>query len=151
MTEIEEVFLEHRPTVCEKDKCDGKMIYEGNGEYICKKCGGRQLDDFGKIRKCLEKQPGLSAAELSERTGVGIEIISMFLKDGRMSIPEGSALFIRCERCGCALRHGRYCIDCTREIAYQLKGAFYENVGEKPKNIPDVEWQPARMRYERKR
>ena len=149
MTEIEEVFLEHRPLFCEK--CDGKMIYEGNGEYSCKECGEIQLDDFGKVRICLEEHPGMSSVELSRETGVELGIVGLFLKDGRMSIPDGSRMFIRCERCGCALRHGRYCIDCTKDMANQLQGAFYENLGEKPRVNPVGNGEKARIRYQKRK
>lgn len=132
MTEIEEVFLAHRPLFC--DSCDGKMEYIGGGEYRCQSCGNEQLDDYGKIRVYLEQNPGDSAVGISKGTGVDLEIIGMFLKDGRISIPDNSRIFIKCGRCGCALRHGRYCMDCTRELANDIKSALYESVGEKPRS-----------------
>lgn len=149
MTEIEEVFIEHRPLFCEK--CDGKMRYDGDGEYICQKCGEKQLDDFGKIKKYLEVHPGRNVVEVARDTGVEVEIVGMFLKDGRISIPDGSSLYICCERCGCALRHGRYCQDCVWEIAHQIKGALYEHVGEKPTKSSEDNETPAKMRYYKKR
>ena len=129
MTNEEKRFLEHRPVYCEE--CGGKMFYQDAGTYQCENCGEIALDDYGKIKEYLEEHDGATAKEISVGTGVELKIIGMFLKDGRIQIPKGSRMFIKCERCGCSLRNGRYCEDCTRELAGQLKGAFYENAGEK--------------------
>lgn len=133
MTEIEEVFLEHRPLFCEE--CGGKMFYQDGGLYQCRDCGAEQLDDYGKIKKYLEENEGASAVTVSQETGVELAVVSMFLKDGRIRIPSGSRLFIKCERCGCSLQFGRFCEECTADLAGQLKSAFYENIGEKPRDI----------------
>lgn len=129
MTNEEKRFLEHRPVYCEE--CGGKMFYHEAGQYQCEDCGKIALDDYGKIKEYLEENKNATAKEISEATGVEMKIIGMFLRDGRIQIPKGSRIFIKCKRCGCALRSGRYCEDCTRELAGELKGAFYENAGEK--------------------
>lgn len=144
MTEIEEMFLQHRPLFC--DDCGGKMFYQEGGLYQCGDCGAEKLDDFGKIKNFLEENEGASAVTISQETGVELAVVSMFLKDGRLRIPSGSKLFIKCGRCGCSLQFGRYCQDCTMNLAGQLKGAFYENVGEKPQDISPRKG-GAKMRY----
>lgn len=145
MTEIEEIFLAHRPLFC--DACDGKMEYKGNGEYTCQECGEQQLDDYGKIRVYLERNPGANAVEISENADVHLEIVGMFLKDGRITIPENSRIFIKCERCGCALRHGRFCLECKTSMAYEIKSALFENVGEKPRQNTLLQKREEKMRY----
>ena len=144
MTKEEEVFLEHRPVYCEE--CGGKMFYQGGGLYQCEDCYAEQLDDYGKIKNYLEENEGASAVTVSKETGVELAVVGMLLKEGRIKIPDGSKLFIKCQRCGCSLRFGRFCQECTMSLAGELKGAFYENVGEKPtpeKAYKDKE----RMRY----
>lgn len=122
--------MAHRPVLCEK--CDGKMIYDGNGIYHCADCRTEALDDYGKIRIFLEEHGPDSAVAIAQETGVELGIVSMFLKDGRIEIPNESRLFIQCKRCGCALRFGRYCRECTMEMAGGLKNAFREDMGDKP-------------------
>ena len=78
---------------------------------------------------------GLSSAwEVCEATGVSMEIVEMLLKDGRIEITEGADYyFVRCERCGCSLRYGRFCPDCYRLLSNELKESFGpESAGEKP-------------------
>ena len=55
------------------------------------------------------------------------------MTEKRFEIIENSKYYIKCERCGCALRYGRFCYSCTREIAGKLIGNVFEVVGEKPK------------------
>lgn len=149
MTKEEKRFLEHRPVYCED--CGGKMFYQDAGMYQCEECGNIALDDFGKIKEYLDEHNGATAKEISIETGVELKIIGMFLKDGRLQIPNGSKMFIKCERCGCSLRNGRYCEDCTKELAGQLEGAFYESAGQKPVTPYSRPSSGERMRYKRNR
>lgn len=132
--ELQKYFFEHVPVICQK--CKGKMFYIGNGTYECEDCGLEELDDFGKIKQYLEEHGATPAIRISEATGVRLDIINVFLREGRLEIPEGSKFYIKCEKCGCALRYGKFCMDCTRQLVGQLRGAFYENMGEKPKTTP---------------
>ena len=145
MTNEEKRFLEHRPVYCEE--CGGKMFYQESGIYQCEECGNIALDDFGKIKEYLEEHKGATMKEISAATGVEMKIVGMFLDDGRIQIPKGSKIFISCKRCGCALRSGRYCEDCTRELGSQLKGAFDEQAGQKAETVSMPRRSNERMRY----
>lgn len=144
MTNAEEKFLADRPLFCEE--CGGKMFYQYDGIYQCNECGKEQLDDFGKIREYLEKNPGSTAVVISQETKVDLGIVSMFLKDGRIQIPTGSRIYIKCEKCGCSLRYGRYCEECTRELAGAIKSAMLEDAAKKPR-ITTPRTNHPRMRY----
>lgn len=143
MTDVEQILMERRPIFCKK--CGGKLFYQNSGVYQCEDCGAEELDDFGKIKQYLEKNGPSPASTISEETGVALEIVNLFLKNGRLEIPEGSRLYIKCERCGCSLRYGRYCYGCTRELAGQLKGVMFEQMGEKPK--VDTDRENGKMHY----
>lgn len=131
MTDLEKILLERRPIFCKQ--CGGKLYYQDSGYYQCELCGAGEYDDFGKVKIYLEEHGPTPELWISKDTGVEIEIIEMFLKNGRLEIPEGSRFYINCERCGCALRFGRFCYGCTKELAGQLKGALFEQMGEQPK------------------
>lgn len=131
MTDIDKWIMERRPIFCKK--CGGKLYYQSGGTYECELCGSEELDDFGMLKAYIQKHGATPAVVLEEKTGVPLTIINIFLKNGRLEIPEGSNFYIKCERCGCALRFGRFCSDCTRELTGQLHGAYYEQMGEKPK------------------
>lgn len=132
MTEAEKLLMDRRPIFCKQ--CGGKLFYQNSGEYRCEDCEATELDDFGKIKRFLEKNGPSPATEIAEETGVALEIINLYLKNGRLEIPENSKYYIKCERCGCALRFGRFCYGCAKELVGQLNSAMFEEMGEKPKS-----------------
>lgn len=124
-------MIKSKPIECEA--CKGRMRYLGGGLYKCQECSYEELDDYGKVKKFLQKHGPTPALVVSEATGVKREIIEYFLKKGRVEIPEGSKYYLKCEKCGCALRYGRYCPGCIRETANNIREVFNEDVGEIPK------------------
>ena len=131
---LENVFLTSRPISCKN--CNGKLFYIGSGKYRCESCEMEYYDDFGKVKEFLEKNGPAPALVISEHTGVHFELIDLFLRKGRLEIIENSKFYISCEKCGCAIRYGRYCPHCSREIFGGIMKMFHEDVGECPKNPP---------------
>lgn len=131
MADLYKLLAKNKPVRCER--CDGKMSYVFSGKYKCSVCGYETLDDFGKIKEFLEEYGPSSAAVISRATGVHSDVIEMLLKKGKVEIPEGSDYYLKCEKCGCSIRYGRYCPSCVKGIAGGIKTAFHEEVGERPK------------------
>jgi hypothetical protein len=125
-------FIERKPTRC--SKCRGRIRYIGGGKYECFDCGNEEIDDFGKVKEYIDENGPTPAVIISEHTGVPVDLINGMLRQGRLEIPEGSAVYIKCETCGCSIRYGRFCPDCIRSRTNSLKGIyFHPEVGEKPK------------------
>lgn len=138
MQVFEQMVLEKKPSKC--PECGEKLIFEGGGSYRCQKCETVVLDNFGKIKKYLDENGAASCITIARATGVRREIIEQMLKEGRLEIPDSSEYFIKCERCGCDIRYGRFCPECINKLAGGIKAIFNESVGEKPK-------QPGKMRF----
>ncbi len=132
MADLYKLLTKNKPTKC--NVCNGKMSYISNGKYKCSVCGYEILDDFGKVKEFLEEYGPTSAAIISRATGVHSDVIELLLKNGKVEIPEGSDYYIKCEKCGCNIRYGRYCPSCVRGITGKMKSVFNEEIGEKPKN-----------------
>lgn len=131
MRDIEKVLLMNKPTKCD---CGGKLFHVGGGKYKCEKCDNFVFDDFGKVKQILEENGVMTIWEIHQHTGVSVEVIEGLLKDGRVEIAENSKYFLSCQKCGCAIRSGRFCIDCAKVLANGIKKIFFNEVGEKPKN-----------------
>ncbi len=129
--DLEKLIISNKPVVCEL--CKGKMYYVHGGLYRCDKCGHEVLDDFGKVKTFIELNGPSPALTISAATGVATEIIELFLKQGRVEIPDGSKYYIKCERCGCSIRFGRFCPECVQELAGGIKSVFCAEMGERPK------------------
>ena len=133
MTKAEEIFLQHRPLFCEK--CGGKMFYQGSGLYQCRDCGAEQMDDFGKIKAFLDANGPTPAVTIAKATGVDRETINYYLRRGRVEIPEGSKFYLKCEKCGCSIRYGRYCPECVKNAADKRGVLLTEEMGERPRGF----------------
>ena len=144
MTDFNEYFMENRPYQCEA--CGGKMLYKGGGEYECRDCGGAAWDDFGKVKAFLEEYGTQPALVISEATGVPMEVLRELLREGRLQLPADSKIFLSCEKCGCAIRSGRYCSECAMQTFRGIKGLLEEDAAGK-KNGKGVGGTKARMRY----
>lgn len=137
MNNLEKVLISNKPVRCEK--CQGKLFHIGGGKYQCEKCENIVMDDFGKVKHFLEENGPSTAPVISQATGVKIDIINMFLKQGRVEITENSKYFLQCEKCGCSIRSGRFCIDCARELTQGIQRIFFNEVGDKPKHKSDLQ------------
>ena len=124
-------FINRKPNRC--SKCKGRIRYIGGGRYECYECGHEEVDDFGKVKEFIDEHGAKPAVIISEKTGVPVDIINAMLRQGRLEIPEGSPVYITCEKCGCSIRYGRFCPDCIRNQTNSLKGMYFNpEVGEKP-------------------
>ena len=91
---------------------------------------------FQKVKDYIVEHGTATAEEISKEVGVSEGTILQYLRDGRIEIPENSPIFIKCEKCHCDIRYGRYCQECASKMKGELKKGtaaidLYE-VGEKP-------------------
>ena len=124
-------FINNKPIICES--CKGKLFHIGGGSYQCKKCDSIVMDDFGKVKQFLEANGPSSAPEIAQGTGVRMDVIEWFLKDGRLEIIENSRYYLQCEKCGCSIRSGRFCIDCAKELTGGIHKLLFHEIGDRPK------------------
>lgn len=125
-------ILESRPVQC--SKCGSSLYYRGSGKYVCSSCENMEYDEFGKVKKYLDEHGVSTMAVIADATGVPMKHLNLMLREGKVEIPDGSSFYIKCESCGCSIRYGRFCPDCVRRTASDLRQAFYvAEMGEKPK------------------
>lgn len=125
--------------------CKKLFQYPGFGPKLCPDCRKEEEEMFKKVRDYLNENGPANYYTIAEATGIKEEIIKQWLKDGRLEVPEDSEIFIKCERCGCDIRSGRYCPACAAEMTKELKGLYSGAIGELPKN------QSGKMRFLDKR
>ena len=145
---LEKLIIKSKPVEC--TACKGRLQYIGGGKYRCQECGCEELDDFGKVKDYLEKNGPSPAVIVSQATGVKEEVINYFLKKGKVAIPEGSKYYLKCEKCGCSIKYGRFCPFCIRELAGGIQKMFNEDVGEIPKHELNTD-SKGKMRFLNKR
>jgi predicted amidophosphoribosyltransferase len=111
------------------------FVYAGMGKHICKECKEEEDEQFNLVKEYIYDNPQSTVMEVSKETGVRVTRIKMFLKEGRLIIPDESPIFLNCEVCGTNIKFGRICRPCADNLGNELKNSIkvteYE-VGEKP-------------------
>lgn len=114
--------------------CAEPMKYMFGEVFECSKCGKQELSDFGKVREFLDKSGPQPAIIIERETGVPLSVIHQFLREGRVEIPDGSDVYIRCQSCGTDIRYGRFCPECMLKLTKNIGQAMLApEVGEKPR------------------
>lgn len=94
----------------------GKMYNYLGGPPICQDCKNADEEVFKKVKEYLYDNPGALLSQVAMDLDVSVEKIKTFLREGRLEITEGSNIILECERCGKAIRTGRYCKECQNEM-----------------------------------
>ena len=103
-----------------------KIFQYVSGPVYCPAC--RKLDDeeFEKVRTFLRDFPGANIREVTENTGVSPTKISRWLKEERLEVSDSSPIALNCENCGVRIRSGRFCIECSKNLAREMMNAGRE-------------------------
>ncbi len=127
-------MLSKRPLTC--TECHEKLFYLGDGIYHCSECGSTFTDGYGLVKQFLEEHPQASFAEIKNGTGAAPEVLAALLENGKLVFEDSVDYDLKCARCGCVLRTGRYCKDCYEELVVGLQDAKPLNNGNSPHEGP---------------
>lgn len=108
-------------------------IYAYDGFKICLKCRREDEEDFQKVKKYLDENPGANISEVSEETEVDSKKIIEFLREGRLEIADESNILLTCEKCGTSINTGRFCEKCTIEMQREFNQSI--GGGKDPKDL----------------
>ena len=77
--------------------CGIHMKYIYGEMFECPVCHRQEQTQFGKVRSYLEEHGPQPAMVISNETGVPVNVIDNFLRQGRIEIPDGSPVYIKCQ------------------------------------------------------
>lgn len=126
-------------------RCKRLYHYMGFGHSYCSLCKIKDDADFTKVKDYIYECGTATALEVSDYTGVSLNTIEIYLREGRLIIPENSPIFIKCEKCRADIRSGRLCIECASQLDAMMRREMdFDDfqIGEKPK-----EKRTEKMRY----
>lgn len=113
-------------------------IYPYDGFDSCKQCRSDEEEAFQKVKKYIYKNPGADISEISEETEVDSKKIIEFLKQGRLEIKDENNLLLDCERCGVAIKTGRFCNKCAGEMAREFKSSMTDKKEDQAKKVSEI-------------
>lgn len=100
----------------------GKIFTYMGGAPFCQACRQADEEDFKRVKQYLYENPGSNLTQVSTDLEISVEKIKRFLKDGRLEITsEEGNMFLECETCGKAIKSGRFCDECERNLAAGFK------------------------------
>ena len=122
----------------------GRIYNYIGGPPICLDCRNADEAIFKKIKDYLYDNPGAMLSQVANDCDVSVEKIKMFLKEGRLEITEGANIILECEKCGKAIKTGRFCNECQNQLHSDISGTI-----SKPpeKHEEEIKRQNAGMRY----
>jgi hypothetical protein len=119
-------------------RCKRMFTYLGYGHFYCPTCRKVDEEDFTKVKNYIYEHGTATAQEVSEETGISLERINQYLREGRLEIPEGSPIFIKCEMCSIDIRSGRLCPECASKLTHAMRVTMNfddEQIGPVPKKL----------------
>jgi len=102
----------------------GRVFPAVSSEKLCSRCRTTDDDDYKVVREYIYDNPGADVKEVAEETAVAEDKILKFLRDGKLLLKGENAKVLDCERCGKGIATGRFCDECSRDLARELKSAF---------------------------
>jgi len=138
-------------------RCERLFNKSENAIYpVCNACIDKEQQDYDKIRKALEENGSMNAFEISEKTGVSLDVILRMCDQGFFET-EFQAEKVYCGRCGapaisrskqlcesCLLQLQRECLKAISELRQALKEKAMRNkldvveaVQEKKQNLKE--------------
>ena len=100
-----------------------KKMFQYRGKPICPDCA-REIDDkFNEVKYYMYDNPSASIDKICEDTGATVEMVTNWLREGRLVVATGSAALISCVKCGKPIASGRMCEGCTQNMSSQISSA----------------------------
>ncbi len=124
--------------ICTCARCGKIFQYSGIGLHLCQACKELDAKEFDLVKDYIYSNLSATVKDVAMATGVRVRRIKGFLQDGRLLIPDNSAIFLNCECCGANIKSGRLCRECANALSSTAKKEMdieeYQ-IGERPKKM----------------
>ncbi len=112
-------------------------LFNYAGRNICPSCVRKLEDKFDQVKNYIRENPNASIAKVSDDNDISVNQIRNWIKEERLILSKESSIGIECERCGKAIRVGRFCNDCKKQVTQDLEGVKKKAVKVEPKKSGD--------------
>jgi len=111
-------------------ECGKVFVYIA--KRICPECREAEEKDFRTLGKYLSEHRGAGLNEVHSATGVAVERILRFLREGRLVETGAQWKVLKCESCGADIGSGKYCSKCAQDLSKELQNAVRDQRKDEP-------------------
>ena len=112
-------------------ECTRLFNYIG-GARLCPACKEKLEEKFMEVKRYVEDNKGASVQAVSEEMGVSVNQINQWVREERLIFAEGSVAMIYCDACGTAIRTGRFCDACKKNMANGFSSMYQKPAQKEP-------------------
>lgn len=123
MANVDDYFIQYKITECVK--CGRPVVYLGNGTFKCTKCAKIQTDLYGRVLAYIRENPECTVDDVAFETQANRKVISDLFDMGK-HLEDNSKYFAECTKCGVSIEKGRFCMNCSRNLANDIGNIFKE-------------------------
>ena len=94
-------------------------LFVSSGSMLCPECIEKEDEQFQIVKRYLTENPGSSVMTVSEKTGVAVETVTEFIRQGRLMgmEPQGTENVLVCIICKKPISAGRICDECQKALS----------------------------------
>lgn len=101
-------------------------LYVKNLRGMCSDCIKDIERKYEVCNQYLRENKGAVITELSEETGVSIKQITVFIREGRISIANAPNMGYPCEVCGTIIRENNMCESCRSRLTKDIRNVYQD-------------------------
>ncbi len=101
--------------------CHKVFSYPGYGYILCSECRRTDEARFQLVKKFLQQYPDSEGKEVYLATGVPINTLIKWVREGRLISTNAYKLGAVCDRCGKPVCTGKMCPECKAEVVRKFK------------------------------
>lgn len=95
-------------------RCGKVFLYAG--APVCPECLAKEEDQFRKVKHYIDEHSGAGVQETSDETGVPVDVVVEFLRQGLLVTGSGSDGQLVCMVCKKPITRGRLCPRCEAAL-----------------------------------
>ena len=116
--------------------CHKLFRYPGFGYLLCPECKRTDEARFQLVKKFLDQYPGAEGKDVFHATGVPINTLVKWVREGRLISSNAINLGAVCDVCGAPVSSGKLCPECKKDIVKQFREASAKEIEEIEKLSP---------------
>ena len=119
--------------------CKKLFPYPGYGYILCPECRRTDEAQFQLVKKFLDQYPGAEGKEVFLATGVAINTLIKWVREGRLISSNAINLGAVCDICGKPVCTGKLCPQCKQDVVRKFKEEEAESIEKLEEVLPQSE------------